>query len=257
MSKGGQAAKGAMGGAMAGGAIAGPYGALVGGVVGGAIGYFGDDPEEGWNDKLNMLNRSFQREQAPQATQFERAGQSQLMGNRAALIAQLEAQARGEGPSAARQQMQKAADDTRQMMASTAAGAGGRGVNSGAAMRNATNAGSTVMQKNSQDMGIMRAQEQMNAQGQLGQVIGQGIGQDQSLNEANANQFNAQQGLNAQLRMQHLGLSHQSQLQALTMSNPKGGGTGDGLMAGGATAAPMIMQWKQQQAAQEKAGQGS
>jgi hypothetical protein len=244
----GQAGQGAMGGATAGMAVGGPIGALIGGIGGGLFGGIGGDPQSEYQAMLKRLQAGYQNRVAPQMGQAYQAGQSQLMGNRAQLIAQLEAQARGDGPSAARQQMQQAADRTAQMMASNAAGAGGRGVNAGAAMRNAGNQAANVMQQNNQNMGIMRAQEQLNAVGQLGQNINAGIGQDNAMSQFNAGQMNDRNSLNAQLQMQMLGLNDRSQLQAIQMGmGGAGQGLGTSLMAGGAMAAPMLMQWHQAQ----------
>lgn len=245
-----QGAQGAMGGATAGFAVGGPLGGLIGGGLG-LLGGFGGDPQAEYQEMLKKLMSGYQNRTAPQMGQAAQAGQSQLMGNRAQLIAQLEAQARGDGPSAARLQMQQAADRTAQMMSSNAAGAGGRGVNAGAAMRNAGNQAANVMQQNNQNMGIMRAQEQLNAMGQLGQNINAGIGQDNQMSQWNAGAQNDQASLNAQLQMQMLGLNDRSQLQAIGMGmGGAGQGLGTSLMAGGAMAAPMLMQMRQAQGAQ-------
>ncbi len=122
----GQAGQGAAGGAMAGAAF-GPWGAAAGGLIGGVAGYFGGDPQDEYQAKLKKLMDGYQTRQAPQIGAGGLAGQSQLVGNRGALISQLEAMARGEGPSAARAQMQQGMDRAVAAQASNAAGAGGRG----------------------------------------------------------------------------------------------------------------------------------
>jgi hypothetical protein len=249
------ALSGAAGGAAMGSAF-GPWGAAAGGLIGGIGGYFGaGSGQDYYQTQLKKLQAGYQGRQAPQMGPAAQAGPSGLMGNRASMIAQLEAQSRGEGPSAARLQMQQAADRSAQMLASNAAGAGGRGVNAGAAMRNAGNQSANVMQQNNQNMGIMRAQEQLNAMGQLGGAIGQGIGQDNQQAQWNAGAQNDQASLNTQMQMQMLGLNDRSQLQALQMG--MGGAQpslGQSLMAGGATAAPMLMQMMHQP--QQQAGYG-
>lgn len=237
----GQAGQGAAGGAAAGAAF-GPWGAAIGGLAGGVMGYFGGDGGAGEHQAMiDRLARGYQGRSAPQMGPANLAGNSQLMGNRAQMIAQLEAQARGEGPSAARLQMQQAADQTRQMMASQASGAGGRGVNAGAAMRNANNAGAQVMQQNNQNMGIMRAQEQLNAMGQLGSAIGGGIQSDNQQAQFNAGSMNARDLANMQSQMQMLQLNDQSQLQALGLYKGQPG-LGTSILAGGASAYPALQQ---------------
>jgi len=137
-------------------------------------------------------------------------------------------------------------------MAATASGAGGRGVNQGAAMRTALGQGSAMSAQNNRDMATMRAQEQLSATNQLGQTIGYGISADQSLNQFNAGQMNDQSALNAQLQMQMLGLNDESQLKALMMSSGmQQPGMGTSLLAMGAQAMPMGMQYQQGQMTQK------
>lgn len=242
----GEGAKGAAGGAAAGTAILPGWGTAIGAAVGGIAGYLGGGGDDEHQAMLKRLAAGYQNRVAPQRGAANLAAQSGLVGNRASLISQLEAQSRGEGPSAARLQMQQAADQTTQMLASQAAGAGGRGVNAGAAMRNASNAGQQVMQRNNQDMGIMRAQEQMNATSQLGQVVGQGINADHQFNQWNAGARNDVDSQNMQAQMHMLQLNDQSQLAALGMHVPSVG-LGTQIMTGGATAAPYLTQAFSQQ----------
>lgn len=250
----GQAGQGAMGGAMAGGAIGGPAGAIIGGLAGGVFGGFGGgggDPNKRYRDQLERLSRGYGNRTAPQMGPAAQAGQSGLMRNRSALIAQLEAQARGEGPSAAAIQMREAMDRAAGAQSSAAAGAGGRGVNQGAAMRQAMNNTAAVQAQGARDTATLRAQEQLNATNQLGGVIGQGIGMDNQMSQWNAGAMNdvAQQNLLAKLQM--IGLNDESQLRALMGAMggtpPPSPGLGTSIMAGGAMAVPGIMQYRQQQ----------
>jgi hypothetical protein len=243
-----QALQGGMGGAMSGGAAGGGWGALAGGAAGWLIGGLSDDPMEDFMKDLARMRHGLDGRRAPKMGPANTAGASGLTTNRAALIAQLEAQARGEGPSAARLQMKAAADRTAQMLASNANGAGGRGVNQGAAMRNAGAQAGSVMQKNNQDMGVLRAQEQLNAMSQLGQNINAGVTADNALNTWNAGAQNTHDYQQAQMDMDMFGMNDRAKLQILQMQMGKAPqGMGTSLMAGGATSAPMIMQMMNQQ----------
>ncbi len=264
MGQGSQAAQGALGGAATGAAIGSVVpgigtgiGAAGGAIVGGLAGWFGGgDEKDEYQRKLEEMAAMYAGMSAPQLGAAAQAAQSSLVGNRAALIAQLEAQARGEGPSAARLQMQQGADQAVQAMTAQASGAGGRGVNAGAAMRDAQGAGAAMMQQNNQSMGIMRAQEQLNAQSQLGQNILQGIQSDNQLSQFNVgqqNQFALQQAL---MEMQQRGLASGIQMGSIQtgaqMANP---GMGTSLLAAGANSIPGLLQMyqaQQQQKMQQK-----
>lgn len=238
----GQAGQGAAGGAMAGGAVGGPLGAGIGGILGGLGGLFGGGGTGEYQDLLKKLAEGYGHRTAPQG-RAQTAGASGLTGNRAGLIAQLEAQARGEGPSAARLQMREAMDRAAGAQASAAAGAGGRGVNAGEALRNASNNTAAVQAQGARDTATLRAQEQLNATQQLGGVIGQGISADNSLSSFNAGQQNDMSRANMQSILQQLGLNDESQLRALLgASGMAGPGMGTQILAGGAAAMPGLMQ---------------
>jgi hypothetical protein len=240
----GGAAQGAMGGAAAGAAF-GPWGALIGGGLGGAMGLFGGSGPSGYQDQLNQLANQYANRQAPQL-----GGYSDFRKNQAGLIAQLEGMARGQGPSAAAIQMREAMDRAAGAQASAAAGAGGRGVNQGAALRQAANNTAAVQAQGARDTATLRSNEQMGAIGQLGQVTSQARAQD-----------DAQSAQNLQAKLQTMGINDQDQLKALMMAigvTPPA--LGQQLMAGGASAAPMLMQWQQmqkQQGAQNQPAYGS
>jgi len=229
-----QGGQGALGGGMSGAAIGTSilpgWGTAIGGVVGAGIGLFAGGFSGGGNDYealLKQLSDGYQDRTAQQVGPAHLAGASNLVGNRAGLIAQLEAMARGEGPSAAQLQMREAMDRAVGAQASAAAGAGGRGVNAGAALRNATNNSAGIMMQGNRDMATMRAQEQLNAVGQLGQVIGQGINADNSMSQWNAGAQNQQEQFNAQM-------------MAAAGKAPVPMGTS--LMAGGAQMMPTMVQ---------------
>ena len=272
MGQGSQAAQGAVGGALTGatiGSVGGPMGtavgAGVGAIAGGVAGWFGGgDEKDEYQRKLEELAAHYANMSAPELGQAAQGVQSQLVSNRAALISQLEAQARGEGPSAAAQMMQRGADSAVRGMTAQASGAGGRGVNAGAAMREAQNAGVGMQMQNLQNTGIIRSQEQLNAQGQLGQNISQGISSDNQMSQFNAgqnNQFAMQQAL---LEMQQRGLASGTSMQSLQMgAGMAQPGMGTSLLAAGANSVPQLMQMytaNQQQERmrqmQEATGQG-
>lgn len=249
--QGGQgAAGGAMTGAAMGSAIMPGWGTAIGGVAGGLLGglggLFGGGGTGEYQDLLKKMADGYGKRTAPQGKAVT-AGQSQLTGNRAALIAQLEAQARGEGPSAARLQMQEAMDRAAGAQASAAAGAGGRGVNAGAALRNAANNTAAIQAQGARDTATLRAQEQIAATGQLGGVIGQGINADNSLNTWNAGAQNQMTQANMQAMLQQMGLNDEAQLRALLGAmGAAGPGLGTQILAGGASAMPGILGRKAQ-----------
>lgn len=242
-----QVGQGAAGGAMAGAAF-GPWGAAIGGVAGGALAYFGNDGEGDYQDQLKKLANSYQGRQGPLAGPANTAQYSGFRQNQAALISQLEAMSRGEGPSAAAVQMRDAMDRAAGAQASGAAGAGGRGVNAGAAMRQSMNNTAAVQSQGARDTATLRSQEQMNATQMLGQNIQAGRGADEGVNEFNATAQNQQDLANLSAKMQMMGLNDQSQLQALMLAMKSAGpGTGTQVLAGGAMMSPLAVQWMKAQ----------
>lgn len=234
--------QGAAGGAMGGASIGGPVGGVVGGIAGGIAGLFGGDGgADEQRKRLDAYYAQVQGRTAPQG-QATTAQQSGYEGNRAALISQLEAMSRGQGPSAAQAQMREAMDRSAGAQAAGAAGMAGRGVSAGAAYRNAANTTAAGNAQGARDMGLMRVNEQLGATSQLGGVIGQGV---QAQNQAN--QFNAsqQQGMDIQnmentlrtmgyndLAIQSILSQYQSQVQS--------GGLGSQMLAMGASAYGML-----------------
>jgi hypothetical protein len=246
----GQAIQGAAGGALGGGGYAGLPGALIGGGLGFLGGLFGGDPTSEYRKRLMQLEQEFANQNAPQAGAASQAQNSQFRGNQAALISQLEAISRGRGPSLATQQMQQSTQRLAGNQAALASGAAGRGVNSGAAFRQASNATSAIGSQAAADTGMMRTQEQLGALQQLGLNIHGARQQDESNAQFNAGQNNQVMlaNLDAQLRAQ--GVSDQLRMQIL-MGAMAGAGPGVGtqLLAGGASMFPYL-------AGQNAAGQG-
>jgi hypothetical protein len=237
------AGQGAFGGAATGASIGSVIpglgtgaGALIGAGLGGLAGYLGGQGSAGYEDQLRNLANKYGNRAAPQ---MQQAQNSAFRQNQAGLISQLEAMARGEGPSAARLQMREAMDRQAAAQASNAAGAGGRGVNAGAAALMAGNNTAALQAQNAQQTGIMRAQEQLGAINQLGNVINQGRGADEGTSQFNAGQYN-------QAQMNQQQLNQMGQLQALQMAmGGAGNSLGTALMAGGASTLPGLMKMLQ------------
>lgn len=244
-----QALQGAAGGAMTGaamGSMAGPYGALIGGAVGGIgglfLGGYSGGGAKSYEDQLKNLSKKYGSTSAPQGT-ASKGSLSQFRQNQAALIAQLEAMGRGEGPSAAQFQMREAMDRAAGAQASGAAGAGGRGVNAGAAYRQAANNTAAIQAQGARDTAALRAQEQYAALQQLAGVVNQSRVADEQMSMFNASQNNELARANLVASMQALGISTESELKALMAAmGVAGPGMGSQILAGGASAAPMMMQ---------------
>lgn len=265
MGKGANTAKGAAGGAMTGAAfgsavpgVGTAIGAGVGGVLGGLSGYFGS--QGGGNDyeeQLRKLSAGYGNRTAPQMGPAAQGTYSQFRGNQAGLIAQLEAMAAGHGPSAAGMQMREAMDRSMGAQASAAAGAGGRGVNAGAAFRESSNNMAALQSQGARDTGLMRVQEQLGATNQLGQVVAQGRAGDESMNQFNAQQTNQVNTTNLDAKLKMLGITDESQLRALLAAmQARGPAMGDQMLAGGATATPAILQWAEAQKKRNPDGTG-
>lgn len=252
----GQGAQGAVGGAATGAAygsmimpgwgtaIGGAFGGLAGG-LGGLFGGGDEDPKDEYRKLLMDLYAGY-KSTAKQIGPAAQAQQSGLVANRANYIAQLEQAAAGNGPSAARGLMQQGTDQGVRNATAMAQGAGGRGVNMGAALRNAQGQGAAMQMRNAQNMGIMRNQEQMQAQQMLGSAIGQGINSDNQMSQFNVGQMNnmeIQRAANAlgitQLQMQML-------MSAGNMAPAPHPGIGTSLLAGAANAVPGLLQMAQQ-----------
>lgn len=249
----GQAGQGAVGGAMAGASIGSvipgvgtAIGGAAGGLIGGAMGLF--SPKNDYEERLRKLAAGYGNRQAPQTGPAAQGGYSDFRRNQAGLIAQLEAMARGEGPSAAAIQMREAMDRAAGAQASAAAGAGGRGVNAGAALRNAMNNTAAIQQQGARDTATLRAQEQFNATGMLGQAVAQGRAADESMNQFNAGAQNDVARANLEAKLRAMGINTDAELQAtLSAMGAHGPGIGTQLLGAGASAVPGALAYHQGQ----------
>lgn len=230
----GQAGQGAAGGAMAGAAIGSiipgigtAIGAVGGGLLGGLAGLFGNQGAADYQTQLQQLAQQYAMRNPPQA------GQSQFRGQQQTLINQLENLAQGKGPSVAAQQMQVGQSNAAAQEASAAAGAGGRGVNAGAALRQAMNTNAATNQSIVGQTGIARAAEETGAYQELGNTVNQAVQSDNQLNESNVQAYLSSIGLNQQGQMGALGMAMGS----------AGAGTGGAIMAGGASMMPLLGQY--------------
>lgn len=219
------AGQGAVGGAMA-GAPLGPWGIAGGALIGGALGAFGSKPNP-YEDRLN----AFANQAAPQAGPAAQGAYSDFRGNQQDLVRMLEAQARGEGPSLAAQQLKAASDRGGRQAQSLAAGA--QGPNAALAQFQAQATSGGLSAQAAQDAAAARIQEQYNAQNQLGLTLHGARGADENMNQFNA----AAQNQTALANLEAQGLTRSQALQALSGAAGLSGGrdaTGQGILAGGA-----------------------
>ncbi len=252
-----QGAQGAAGGAMTGAALGTmvlpgwgtAIGAAGGAIVGGVAGLFGDSGGPKYDEELRKrlfeLEKEYAIRAAPQVNATG-AQNSEFRTNQQALVGQLEAMGRGQGPSAAALQMREASDRIAGTQASLAGGAIGRGVNAGAANRAAANNASQGQAQVARDTGLARVNEQLGAINQLGLTLHGARGADETTNRFNAAQMNEVALANAQNQLNQQALNDRSQLQALAGAGGSlqamAPGTGSQILAGGASAFPGMMQ---------------
>jgi len=110
------------------------------------------------------------------AATINQSPQDQFRQGQSALATQLMQQAQGQGPSVAGAQLQAGMDQA--MQNQMAALASQRGMNAGLAGRLVAQQGADQQAKLAQQAGLMRLQEQNQAQQQLGQALAQGRAQD-------------------------------------------------------------------------------
>lgn len=135
--------------------------------------------------------------------------QNDSRGQQNALASQLQQQANGNGPSVAAHQMRLGQNAAMQQTNAQAASAGGGSLNRMLAQKGAIDANAQTNQQIAGQAGMAKAQEQLNAQGALGNLLGQtrqqdiGMAQLQSndvlgvgsnINQANGIQAAAQEG---------------------------------------------------------------
>lgn len=243
----GNVLSGAGGGALAGGAL-GPAGAIAGGLLGGLGGFFGgngeSDEQRRLREQAQLAYQNTNNRPAFQMGPAAQSGQSGFAPQQQTLADMLFAMSRGEGPSLAGEQLRAGADRAAGTQAGMAAGAAGRGVNSGAAYLNAANNAGAAQAQANQDAGMARVQEQLGAMGQLGGVLGQGRAMDQQNSQFNANAQNQTALANLQALLEGRQLDDATrasllQLQQNLLTQGKGPSVGDTLLAGGGTFAAM------------------
>lgn len=162
------------------------------------------------------------------------------------LIQQLQAQARGEGPSIAQAQLRKASEEN--VANSAAMMASGRGPGAAGAAYQTANKAGDIGQKMAGDSAMLRLQEQMQAQNMLAGVTGQMRGQDLSSQQLNLQQtsmnddlvkFYTQAGLSleqaqqqAQQALQEMRAKQQIEFEKIKMdaSKTQSGASGLGAM---------------------------
>lgn len=200
---------------------------------------FGNAPQIQMSDQAKAYSGGTQLDFSNPYNQGMRSD-ADLRQQQAAFLQALGQQAQGRGPAAdlANAQFQNQLNQGNAAMASQIAGA--RGMNPAAAIRLAAQQGAAMNQGAATGAAALRAQQQLGAMGQLGSALGQFRGQEQALaglgaqgqaaqNQLNSANYNAAQGLNAQIGMAQAGMQQQANqagLQALA-----GGITG---LAGGA-----------------------
>jgi hypothetical protein len=208
-------AQGAAGGAMAGSTF-GPLGTLIGAGVGGVAGLFSNNQEEESRKRQQALF-----DELTGGAPAERGAYSDFRNNQRDYIRTLENQAAGRGPSVATETMKAATDrSARQASGLAQSGTG----NQAAAMMMAQEASGQMGAQNAQAASAMRAQEQLNAQQQLGTAIWSGRSSDEDMNRFNASQANNFRTNNNQLRATILGSG---------AMNPQGPQLGEQILAGG------------------------
>lgn len=226
MANWGEALKSGVGGGMAGAGIGGPAGAVVGGLAGLGMGLFGGGGRNPYEERLS----AFANQAGPQAGPAAQGAYSDFRGNQADLVRMLEAQARGEGPSLAAQQLKAATDRSTRQAQSLAAGA--QGPNAALAQFQAQTTAGTLGAQAAQDAAAARIQEQYNAQNQLGLTLHGARGADEAMNQFNAGAQNQMSlaNLDAQIA------ARSQSLQALGGAAGLAGAPtfGDQMLAGGA-----------------------
>jgi hypothetical protein len=233
--------------------VFGPYGAAAGGVIGGALGLFGGSSQRsmpGYDqrnaDLWAQINGAQGRGGVTLGQNERSAGGQEFRTGQQQLIAQLQAQAAGRGPSLAGMQAFAAADRGMAQQQSLAAGAapGNEALAARQAMQNSAGINSNLAQTSAQ----ARLAEQMAAQQQLGGVLGQARGMDinnEQFNAAATNNRNLNQaGLTMQQRQmndQREQFMRQLELQnaGAQMSGQTPNTIGTQFMSGGANALAM------------------
>lgn len=186
-----------------------------------------------WQGRLDSGAAAAAQRQAPmaQAAQLGSASlyggatidptqQAQFRQGQLGLANQLWGQATGQGPSIADAQLRQASD--RNMAQAMALGASQRGGARAGALRDIANQRASISQQLAADSGLLRLQEQQQAQGLLGNVLGAGRGQDIGLASAQAG-LQQQAGLANQAALNQFALQQGAFNQQTNLANQQAG----------------------------------
>lgn len=222
---------GAGGGALGGSAF-GPAGAIIGGIAGGLGGIFGGQGGDPYEREKRAYLEEVAHRQAPQLGPAYQSGYSDFRKNQQRLIAGLEDQAAGRGPSVSREMLNQATN--RNIATQTALTAGGQGNQALSGMTAANNIG-RLQADASQSAALGKVQEQANAQGMLGQQIWSGRSSDEDTNRFNTSANNNRQEFNAGNQMMMNQMNDKARLGVMGMGYQGGpASTGDSILSGGA-----------------------
>jgi hypothetical protein len=172
----------------------------------------------------------------PQAGPAQTAATSDFRTNQQDLIARLEAMSKGQGPSLAAEQLRQATD--RNMKQQSSIAQGGRGNAALAGIQASSMSGQLGAQAAS-DSAVARIAEQQMALQHLGQNIGTGREQDQSLSQFNALQQNYRDQFNVEAQLRARGMNDEQiraimQMKMASAQAAQQGSLGNQLMGGGA-----------------------
>ena len=240
---------GAGGGALGGSAF-GPAGAVVGGVLGGLGGIFGGQGGDPYEKEKRAYLDQISGRTAPQLGPAYQSGYSDFRKNQQRLIAGLEDQAAGRGPSVSREMLNQATN--RNIATQNALQAGGQGNQALAGMTAANNIG-RLQADASQSAALGKVQEQANAQNMLGQQIWSGRNSDEDTNRFNTSANNNRDEFNVNNQMLMGQMNDKARLGIMGMGYQGGpASTGDSILSGGAA----MRAWYDAQQAQKQRQQG-
>ena len=187
----------------------------------------------GWLDET-VHGKKFQT--TPGAGAIDQTQGNQSRGAQMALLAQLQAQAAGRGPSLAQMQLQQATDQNMQQAMSMGLSSQAQGMNPGSALRAASRARAGIQGQSAAQSAMLRLMEQQQAQQQLAGLSTNMRGQDLGVAGQQAGLDLNRQGQEAAIHKQNnpgWGAEIAAVGQALPviggMFNPKGGGGGNQL----------------------------
>ena len=178
--------------------------------------------QEARQRQAQMIEQMQQRGEGTLLTPAQQQAQ-EVRGQQMTLGEQLAAQARGEGPSLAQMQLTQATD--RGLAQAAGMAASQRGVNPALAARMAQQSQADIARGAGRDAAMIRAQEQMSAQQQLGAHLAGVRGQDFGATEAERAERAAALQSQAGMRGQDIGVAdsdRQAQMQARIAADQMG-----------------------------------